>query len=85
MYHRYKGREGFCSNIYIPNAFIQTQIKHEKDRAIINICGVLVDMILDINPDIYGPWVTTDSKIIKQLITWCINAIYGTMVASLLY
>jgi hypothetical protein len=71
--------------IDIPNAFIQTKIEDEKDMAIIKIRGVLVDMLLDIAPDVYGPYVTTDKKGVKQLITQCLNAIYGTMVASLLY
>ena len=42
-------------------------------------------MLLYIAPDIYGPNVTMDRKGIKQLITQYINAIYGTMVESLLY
>ena len=53
--------------------------------AIINIRGILADMLLKIAPYVYGPYVTTYRKGIKQLITQCINAIYGTMVVSLLY
>jgi hypothetical protein len=71
--------------IDIPNAFIQTRIEDEKDMAIIKIRGVLMDMLLEIAPEVYGPYVTTDKKGVKQLITQCLNAIYGTMVASLLY
>jgi hypothetical protein len=71
--------------IDIPNAFIQTRIEDEKDMAIIKIRGVLVEMLEKIAPDIYIPYVTTDSKGVKQLIVRCLNAIYGTMVASLLY
>ena len=44
-----------------------------------------MDMLLDIAPDVYEPHVTTGRKLIKQLITKCINVIYGTMVESLLY
>jgi hypothetical protein len=69
----------------IPNAFIQTRIEDEKDMAIIRIHGVLVDMLLEIAPEVYSDFVTTDSKGVKQLIVQCLNAIYGTMVASLLY
>jgi hypothetical protein len=71
--------------IDIPNAFIQTKIEDEKDMAIIKIRGILVDMLLDIAPDVYKPFVTTDRKGVKQLIVQCLNAIYGTMMASLLY
>ena len=42
-------------------------------------------MVLDIDPDVYGPYVTMEIKVIKHVITLLINAIYGTMVASLLY
>ena len=64
----------------IPNAFMQTQIEHENDMAIIKIRGILVDMLLDIAPNVYGLYVTIDRKGIKQLINQCMNAIYGTMV-----
>ena len=47
--------------------------------------GTLVDVLVDITPDIYGPYVSTDKKGVKNLILRCHNAIYGTMVASLLY
>ena len=71
--------------IDIPNAFIQTQIGNEEDMAIIKIGGILVDMLLDIYAYVYGTYWTMDRKGIKQIITQCINAMYGTMVASLLY
>ena len=71
--------------IDIPNAFIQTRIEDESDMAIIKIRGVLVDMLLDIAPDVYKSYVTKDKKGVKQLVVQCQNAIYGTMVASLLY
>jgi hypothetical protein len=53
--------------------------------AIIKIRGVLVDMLLDIAPAFYKPYATTNKKGIKQLLVQCQNAIYETMVASLLY
>ena len=53
--------------------------------ATINIRGILVDMLLDIAPYVYEQYVTTDSKWINQLINQCMNAIYGTIVASILY
>jgi hypothetical protein len=71
--------------IDIPNAFIQTCIEDEADMAIIKIRGILVDMLLEIAPDVYKDFVTTDKKGNKQLIVQCQNAIYSTMVASLLY
>ena len=52
---------------------------------IINIRGILVDILLDISPDVYGPYVITDRKGLKKLIVQCQNSIYGTITANLLY
>ena len=52
---------------------------------VINIRGVLVKLILDIYPEFYGPFVATDKKGEKVIIVQCMNSIYVTMVASLLY
>jgi hypothetical protein len=71
--------------IDIPNAFIQTRVKNKKDRATIKIRGVLVDILLEIAPEVYRPYATIGKNGVKQLIVQCKNAIYGTMVASLLY
>ena len=45
-----------------PNAFIQTQVEDEKDMAFIKICGVLVDILVEIAPDVYKSHVTTKKK-----------------------
>ena len=71
--------------IDIPNAFIQTKVEDEKDQVLIRVRGILADMLVEIAPDVYGPYVSTDKKGNKTLILQCLNAIYGTMVASLLY
>jgi hypothetical protein len=71
--------------IDIPNAFIQTRIEDEKDMAFIKLRGVLVDILVKIAPDVYESYVTVDKKGQKQLLVQCQNALYGTMVASLLY
>ena len=71
--------------IDIPNAFIQTRVENEKDMVYIRVRGVLVDLLIEIAPDVYGPYVKLDKKGKTLLILQCLNAIYGTMVASLLY
>ena len=71
--------------IDVPNAFIQTVVNDKGRRVIIRIRGMLVDILVKIAPDIYEPYVTTDKKGNKQLLVECLNAIYGTMVAGLLY
>ena len=71
--------------IDIPNAFIQMCIENEKDMVHIRIRGVLVDILVSIAPDVYEKYATSDKKGEKQLVVQCQNAMYGTMVASLLY
>ena len=53
--------------------------------SIIKIRRVLVNTIIDISPDACGLFVTTNRKGIKKLFTQGMNAIYVTMVSSLLY
>ncbi len=71
--------------IDIPNAFIQTVVEDENDRALICIRGPLVDILGSIAPDVYGPYVMVGEKGEKQLLVQCLTALYGTMVALLLY
>ena len=47
--------------------------------------GALVDVLVEIVPDIYGTYVITNKKGVKDLILGYHNSMYGTMVASLPY
>jgi hypothetical protein len=67
--------------INIPNALMRIQVEDKEDMVIIKICGVLVDILVQIAPDVYKSYIMTDKKGMVQ----CQNALYGTMVASLLY
>jgi hypothetical protein len=69
----------------IPNAFVQTRVENKKDMAFIKIRGILVDILVEIAPDVYKSYVSKDKKGSKHLLVQCQNALYGTMVASLLY
>jgi hypothetical protein len=69
----------------IPNAFVQTRAENEKDMVFIKIRGILVDILVEIAPDVYKSYVSKDEKGVKQLLVQFQNALYGTMVASLLY
>ncbi len=71
--------------IDVPNAFIQTVVEDESKRVIICICGMLVDMLVKIAPEVYKDYVSMDKRGNEQLLVECLNALYGTMVASLLY
>ena len=44
-----------------------------------------MDILVSIAPDVYGPYVSMNKSGQKVLIVECLNAVYGTMVAALLY
>jgi len=71
----------------IPNAFAQTVVSDEdkEHRVIVRIRGPLVDILVSLAPELYEPYVTTNTKGQQVLIVECLNAVYGTMVAALLY
>ena len=52
---------------------------------IVCIRGPLVDILMSIAPNVYGPYVSTNKAGQKVLLVQCLNAVYGTMVAALLY
>ncbi len=51
----------------------------------IHICGTLVDILVSIAPNVYGPYVTVGKKGKKQLLVQCLTASYGINVALLLH
>jgi hypothetical protein len=61
----------------IPNAFVQTRVENERDMAFIKIRGVLVDILVEIAPDVYKSYVSRDKKGMKQLLVQCQNSLYG--------
>ena len=71
----------------IPNAFIQTEMPEVKDgeqRVTMKITGVLVDMIVQLNPNTYGEFVVYE-KGRKVLYVQVLRAIYDMLVSSLLW
>ena len=52
--------------IDIPNVFVQTPVEDEKDMAIIKIRGILVEILVDLAPDVYKEFFTTDNKGVKN-------------------
>ncbi len=71
----------------IPNEFIQTVVSEEdaEHRVVVQIRGPLVDILVSMAPDVYAPYVSTNKTGQKVLIVECLNAVYGTMMAALLY
>ena len=70
--------------INVPNAFVQMRVEDEKDMAFIKICGALVDILIEIAPDVCKACVTNNKKGVAQSLVQCQNALCGMMVASLL-
>ena len=71
----------------VPNAFIQTEmpeIKQGEERVMMKITGVLVDMLIQLDPQLYGPHVVYE-KGCKVLYVQVLQAIYGMVTASLLW
>ncbi len=71
----------------IPNAFIQAlmpEVKTGDDRVIMKITGVLVDMLVELNPTLYGPYVVYEKRG-KVLYVRVLRAIYGMLEAALLW
>jgi hypothetical protein len=68
----------------IPNAFIQAHLPATEDgdeRVIMKITGVLVDLLVSIDPTKYGPFVVTE-KGTKTLYVEVLKALYGMLVEA---
>ncbi len=52
---------------------------------VVRIRGPLVDILVSIAPDVYGPYMSTNKAGQKVLLVQCLNAVCRTMVAALLY
>jgi hypothetical protein len=71
----------------IPNAFIQALLPKKdpgEDRVLMKITGVLVDMLVDINPELYRPAMVLENQK-KVLYVEVLKAIYGMLKAALLW
>ena len=78
-------RDVMTSNI--PNAFIQAELDKVKDgdeRVMMKITGVLVNMLVEINPQLYGPHVVYEKRG-KVLYVQVLRAIYGMLVLAILW
>ena len=67
--------------------FYQTampEVKEGEERVIMKITGVLVDMLVQLEPQLYGPRIVYE-KGRKVLYVQVLRAIYGMLTASLLW
>ena len=81
----HEGRDIMCADI--PKAFIQAEMPNISDgeeRVTMKISGVLVDMLVQLSPKIYGPSLCLRNN--KRSSTFkCWKAIYGMLQAALLW
>jgi hypothetical protein len=71
----------------IPNAFIQAYLPKKEpgeDRVVMKITGVLVDMLVNINPESYRPAIVLENQK-KVIYVEVLKAIYGMLEAALLW
>ena len=76
-----EGRDVMSADI--PNAFIQTPMPAAKKGERV-ITGVLVDLLVAIAPETYGPYVVFESRK-KVLYVELLTAMYGQLIAALLW
>ena len=80
-----EGRDVMSADV--PNAFIQTSmppVEEGQDRVTMKITGVLVDLLVQIAPETYGPYVVFENGR-KVLYVQVLKALHGMLVASLLW
>ena len=73
--------------VNIPNTFIQMEMpkpKEGEERVIMKITGVLVDMLVQLKPELYGPYVVYENRH-KVLYIQVLKAIYSMLQALLLW
>ena len=82
MIDAYEGRDVMTADI--PNAFIQAEMPKGGERVIMKITGVLVDLMVEMAPEIYGPYVVYENGK-KVLYVQVLKALCGMLVAALLW
>jgi hypothetical protein len=70
----------------VPNAFVQTPVPQDGDKIIMKIRGQLVDILTEIAPETYHSYIVYEGKK-KQKVLYVrmLKALYGMLIASLLY
>jgi hypothetical protein len=69
--------EGRCTVITdIPNAFIQARVQNRKEKTILRLRRLVVDILLILDQDKYGPYIFKGKHSNNCLIVRCPNAIY---------
>jgi hypothetical protein len=67
----------------VPNALVQTPIPQDGEKIIMKIRGQLVDLLLEIVPEAYEPYIVYEDK--KMVLhVRMLRALYGMLLASIL-
>jgi hypothetical protein len=80
-----EGRDVMTADI--PNAFIQASIpalKPGEDRVVMKLTGLLLDLLVEQAPQLYGPYVVMENGK-RVLYLEVLRALYGMLVAALLW
>ena len=71
----------------VPNAFIQTDMPEPtkyEDRVIMKITGVLVDLLIEMTPEVYSNYVVFENGQ-KMLYVQVLKGLYGMLIAAMLW
>ena len=68
----------------IPNAFIQADMPLTGERVILKLTGVMVDLMVEANPDRYASFVVYENGV-KTLYLQVLKTLYGMLIAALLW
>jgi hypothetical protein len=77
-----EGRD--VATVDIPNAFVQTDIPDGDEKIIMKIKGALVDMLVEIDPELYRDHVVYEEGS-KVLYVQVLKAIYGMLQSAILF
>src|SRR5210317_611947 len=77
-----EGRDVMTTDI--PNAFIRTDMPQTEEKVIMKVTGVLVDILVKLNPSKYQGYVVYENSR-KFLYLKVLKAIYGMLQAALLW
>ena len=80
----YEGRDAMSADV--PNAFVQTELRQEEfeERAAMKIAGVLVDILVNNDPDVCGGHVACENGR-KALCAAALKAACGMLVSAMLW
>jgi len=81
----HEGRDVMTADV--PNAFIQAhlpQLEEGEEQVIVKITGVLVNLLVEMAPEVYGPFVILENGK-KVLYVQVLRGLYGMLIAALLW